>query len=215
MSDFADLMRDVALALCGEPNTRLSSKAELRFGSNGSLAVMIDGPKKGTFFDHENQAGGGVLDLVMSVRGGDRRAALDWLERTFRLDKPQPADRPAREVARYPYLDETGALLFEVVRLEPKTFRQRRPDGRGGFDWSVKGVRQVPYRLPELMKGLNDGKTVFIAEGEKDVDRLCSLGVTATCNAGGAGKWKADFATLFRHANVVLLDRVPERGVAA
>jgi putative DNA primase/helicase len=33
-------------------------------------------------------------------------------------------------VKAYPYVDESGAVLFEVVRFEPKTFRQRRPDGR-------------------------------------------------------------------------------------
>jgi hypothetical protein len=53
-----------------------------------------------------------------------------------------------RVVATYPYLDERGSALFEVVRFEPKDFRQRRPDGRGGWTYSLAGVRHVVYRLP-------------------------------------------------------------------
>lgn len=36
-------------------------------------------------------------------------------------------------VATYPYTDEEGHLLFEVVRKVPKKFVQRRPDGAGGW----------------------------------------------------------------------------------
>ena len=35
---------------------------------------------------------------------------------------------PRRIVATYPYHDAAGKVLFEVVRYEPKDFRQRRPD---------------------------------------------------------------------------------------
>ena len=71
-----------------------------------------------------------------------------------------------------------------MVRYEPKDFRQRRPDGQGGWTWQVKGVRQVPYRLFERANAAGD-PPVLIVEGEKDVDRLASLGFVATCNAGG------------------------------
>jgi putative DNA primase/helicase len=92
-----------------------------------------------------------------------------------------------RLVATYPYHDEAGALLYEVCRYEPKDFRQRRPDGAGGWHWNMTDVRRVPYRLPELA-GI---ACVFIPEGEKDVDALRTLGLVATCNVGGAGKWTA------------------------
>src|SRR5262245_19146141 len=35
----------------------------------------------------------------------------------------------------YDYQDEDGRLLYQVVRLEPKDFRVRRPDGAGGWIW--------------------------------------------------------------------------------
>jgi predicted protein tyrosine phosphatase len=56
-----------------------------------------------------------------------------------------------RVVAEYRYVDEHGKLLYVVERREPKAFRQRRPDGRGGWTWKLGGVRRVLYRLPEIL----------------------------------------------------------------
>jgi hypothetical protein len=109
-----------------------------------------------------------------------RRAALGSL---------RGAKGPAVRVATYRYLDETGELLFEVLRYEPKDFRQRRPDGKGGWLWNLDGVRRVPYRLPELLVAPKE-VVIFIPEGEKDCDQLRALGLVATTNPGGAGKWK-------------------------
>ena len=50
---------------------------------------------------------------------------------------------------------------------------------------------RVPYRLPELVRAVAEGKTIWIPEGEKDVDKL-RPGLAATCNPGGASKWPAD-----------------------
>lgn len=87
----------------------------------------------------------------------------------------------------YYYRDENGKLLFQCVRYEPKAFRQRRPDDKGDYVWNLKGIRRVLYRLPELIESKN---TVFILEGEKDVDNLKEWGLTATCCPMGALKWK-------------------------
>ncbi len=106
-------------------------------------------------------------------------------------------------VATYDYQDEHGKLLHQVCRMEPKTFRQRKPNGNGGWSWSVNGVRQVPYRLPEVLA--NPSKTVFTTEGEKVADRLTKLGLVATCNSGGAGKWRSEFAAHFENRDVVVI----------
>src|SRR6516162_5886192 len=63
-ADLAPLIEPVARRLLGEPNLRLSTRTELRFGTHGSVAVVIAGPKRGTWYDHEAGEGGGVLDLV-------------------------------------------------------------------------------------------------------------------------------------------------------
>jgi hypothetical protein len=108
-------------------------------------------------------------------------------------------------VAAYDYTDETGNVLFQSCRFEPKDFRQRRSDGKGGWEWKVRGVRQVPYRLPELIKAIAGGKIIAIVEGEKDVDNLWKLGVAATTNAMGAGKWKSELNQHFSGGDVVLI----------
>src|SRR5207237_1396640 len=59
--------------------------------------------------------------------------------------------RRKQVAAVYQYKDAHGKLLFETVRFAPKNFRQRRPDGAGGWAWNLHGVKPVLYRLPELL----------------------------------------------------------------
>lgn len=88
----------------------------------------------------------------------------------------------------YDYRDERGQLLYQVVRKIPKDFRQRKPNGLGGWDWSIGAARRIIYRLPQLLKSPPE-QTVYIVEGEKDVDRLTEIKLIATTNPQGAGKW--------------------------
>lgn len=197
------VMEPVARHLLGEPNAGLSKANELRFGTNGSLSVDLD---KGAWHSHEVGEGGGVLDLIERETGISVRAEqMAWLE--AHGFKPEPLKRV--EVAQYSYVDENGVLLFQVVRFEPKDFRQRCPAG-DGWSWSVKGIRKVPYRLPDLLAAPD--ATVYIVEGEKDVDRLMTMGLLATCNAGGAGKWSAELSAFFRDRRVVILPDNDEPG---
>ena len=101
---------------------------------------------------------------------------------------------PARITKTYDYTDVEGDLLFQVVRFDPKDFRQRRPDGKGGWIWNLKGVQRVLYRLPEISKAVRAGRTIYIVEGEKDVESLEKLGFAATCNPMGAGKWIDEYS---------------------
>ncbi|NLH99892.1 MAG: AAA family ATPase, partial [Chthonomonadales bacterium] len=110
-----------------------------------------------------------------------------------------------RIVATYEYTDEQGRLLYEVVRMDPKAFRQRRPDGHGGHVWDMKGVRRVLYRLPAVLDAVRHRKPVWIVEGEKDADALATIGLCATTNSGGAGKWLPDAAETLRQAHVVVM----------
>jgi putative DNA primase/helicase len=71
----------IATALLGEPNRLLSNKRELRFGRKGSLAVVIAGPKSGTWFDHENRIGGDLLCLIRRTIGGGFLNAVEYVER--------------------------------------------------------------------------------------------------------------------------------------
>ena len=223
------LIGHVAARLLGEPNPAHSSAMEARYGTNGSLSIDL---ASNTFFDHEANEGGGLLDFVVH-RGEakDRRDAGAWLDRSGLAGmpataSPPPAGRPANTatkpkatrpslgnpVAAYDYRDAAGELLLQVLRFEPKTFRQRRPVP-GGWENSVKGVTPTPYRLPELLAAPLT-EPVFVVEGEKDVDRLASLGLVATCCAGGAGKWRAQHAKHLMGRAVIAIPDNDEAGRA-
>jgi hypothetical protein len=113
----------------------------------------------------------------------------------------------ARQEAIYPYTDESGKPLFEVVRLVPKRFLQRRrdPNNPAGWIWETKGVRKPLFRLPAIVAAVAAGKVIHVAEGEKDVLALVERGLDATCNPGGAGKWTAEHATSLKGASVVVI----------
>lgn len=121
------------------------------------------------------------------------------------------AEEGPRIVATYDYRDEDGRLLYQAVRYEPKDFRQRRPDGQGGWVYRLDGVRRVLYRLPELVASDRD-RPVFVVEGEKDADRLASLGCVATTNPMGAGKWRPEYGEFFDARHVVILADNDEAG---
>jgi hypothetical protein len=115
-----------------------------------------------------------------------------------------------RIVATYDYRDEAGKVLYQVVRYEPKDFRQRSPDGEGGWVWTTQGVRKVPYRLPRLLR--TNRKYACIVEGEKDADRLIELGLCATTNVGGAGKWLPEYNVYLAGEHVVIFPDNDEAG---
>ncbi|MBN1982613.1 MAG: hypothetical protein JW795_13855, partial [Chitinivibrionales bacterium] len=106
------------------------------------------------------------------------------------------------------YTDETGKHLFSVIRYNPKTFRQKSASG----DWSMKGMRRVIYRLPQVLKAIKEGETIYIVEGEKDVETLEAQGLVATMNSGGAGKWLPEYADSLVGADVVVIPDNDEPG---
>jgi putative DNA primase/helicase len=111
--------------------------------------------------------------------------------------------------AIYDYRDETGALLFQVIRFPGKKIRNRGPDGT----WKLNGARRVLYRLPELLAA-DPAATVYVVEGEKDADTLRRHGLVATTNPHGAGKWqmvRIDAENILRNRKaIVCADNDPE-----
>jgi putative DNA primase/helicase len=131
--------------------------------------------------------------------------------------KPNGHARPSSTKRHFfDYRGPDGALLYQVEREDlpdgGKKIRQRRPDGNGGWLWSLGGVNPVPYRLPELLEALAHDRTIVIAEGEAKVDLLWRWNVPATCNSGGAGKWRAEHSAFLRGADVVVLPDNDEPG---
>ncbi len=108
---------------------------------------------------------------------------------------------PKKIVATFPYTDKEDNLVYNIVRFEPKDFRPQRADGR----WTLEEVEKVPYRLPQMLAAIKEGKDILILEGEKDCDNAAKLGLVATTFVGGAGKWCEHYSKLFQGAKVVCL----------
>jgi hypothetical protein len=157
--DFARLMEPVALRLLGKPNVNLSKPPkDVRYGTNGSLSINLT---SGTFFDHENNVGGGVLDLIQHKLGCDHDGAVSWLRTQGLLpDSPQsstspktsntnksdpivddPGQQAARKIvaAQYEYNDAAGTLALVVERIEFQ-------DANGEFILSKSGKRKKTFR---------------------------------------------------------------------
>jgi putative DNA primase/helicase len=144
--------------------------------------------------------------LLHCHAGCAQRDVIDSLKAHGLWESDERPDR--RIIATYDYTDERGNLLYQVVRYEPKDFRQRRPDGYGGWIWK-KAERQVLYHLPEVL----EGAVIFLVEGEKDAERLRDHGFVATTAAGGAkAPWLPSFTQTLRGREVILIPDNDEPG---
>jgi hypothetical protein len=168
-------------------------------GKKDSFAVNLE---TGEWYCHSACGrGGSIFDFEMMSSG----TAFP----TARNEVLRAVGRPVKEiVATYDYRDEQDQLLYQCVRYVPKDFKQRRPDGRGGWIWNLKGVRKVLYKLTLVIKA----ETVFICEGEKDADALCALGVVATTSPLGAGKWRTEYSEFLRGKRVFVIPDADEKG---
>lgn len=108
--------------------------------------------------------------------------------------------------ATYDYRDAAGHLVYQVCRLEPKSFRGRQPlEGSDTeWQWNLDGVERLLYRLPYIVTS-EAQTTIYVCEGEKDADNLVRLGFLATSNSGGASKWPASCNEYLRGRHVVIL----------
>ena len=124
-----------------------------------------------------------------------------------RLAIPQEKGQGESPQEIYSYQNGQGYTVFQVVRFPGKKFRQRRPDPAhpGRYIWDMKGVPPILYRLPEVEQAIILRQPIYLVEGEKDVENLRNLGLVATCNRGGAGKWDDAYTEQLRNAFVVLL----------
>ncbi|HEX7999609.1 MAG TPA: hypothetical protein VF528_14575 [Pyrinomonadaceae bacterium] len=122
-----------------------------------------------------------------------------------------PDTNQSRIVQTYDYRDESGVLLYQNCRFEPKDFRQRKPNGQGGWEWKLNGVRRVPFGLPELIEGLNEqpDRYVILTEGEADCINTRSCGFISS----SFKSWKSDFNKFITNAHVVLLIDHDKSGV--
>ena len=166
-------------------------------GNNGSIVFYCQG--------------GCSQESVLQALGLSMKDLFPDGDRPRQEYRPRPTSREDRGsiAAQYDYTDENGQLLARKTRWETavdgkrkKTFTWSHPEGQG-FQSGRNGMA-VPYRLPELVKA----ETVFLCEGEKDVDNLTAQGLAATCSPDGAGtgsKWRDTYTPYFTGKTVYIL----------
>lgn len=180
-AEFAAIMGQVAELVFGEfaipLNKQMSSSREHRYGSKGGISVDCEA---GTYFDHEDQMGGGVLHLLKSFKGYETPEALEWLqERGFlqRRERPggqangTPQGSPQGKfagfmddwpIATYEYFDDRGRLAYEVLKFAktaPRRYMQRRPHPSGkGWIWGLRAGLYGRVRSGDWFKA-KSGKT--------------------------------------------------------
>lgn len=156
-----------------------------------------------------------------SVCNREQPPATGW-QATDKKDKsgklyyeliPEKKEIRPKATRQWVYKDRAGNPLVRVTRID---------DGKGGkADWSQerwdtqtnrwqKGLdgidrQNIPvYRYAEVKKAIADCRPIFLVEGESCADILWGLGLAATCNIGGAKKWRSSDTEDLKGAKVVI-----------
>ena len=139
-----------------------------------------------------------ALHLSMSDLFDDECRDYDRRRPTGR--RQQVASAHSKVVATYEYTDRDGNPLYEVIRYEPKDFKQKHGD-----TWGLDGVKRVIFNLPAVEEAMDRDEVVFYVEGEKDVQSLAKIGLVGTTHCGGSSGWKPEYATFLTGAKLVIL----------
>ena len=170
---------------------------------NPSLSVHIDDEGKPLFHCH----GGCTQESVFqTIRDMHLLPELEERPDPLANIKPLPKVEFQQE---WQYQDEDRVTVFVKHRLRVgesgKTYRLYKVDSDGKRYPTLGDARIVPYKLPDLLDAKTAGRIIYLAEGEKAVDALTSLGVAATTAHSGAGHWPEAITEYFAGANVVIL----------
>jgi hypothetical protein len=170
---------------------------------NPSLSVHIDDEGKPLFHCH---GGCSQESVFQTIRDMHLLPELEERPDPLANIKPMPKVEFQQE---WQYQDEDRVTVFVKHRMRVgdtgKTYRLYKIDQSGKRYPTLGDARIVPYKLPELLDAKTAGRIIYLAEGEKAVDALMSLGVAATTSHSGAGNWPPENTEYFAGANVVIL----------
>jgi hypothetical protein len=144
-------------------------------------------------------------------KAADERVKAVLAKHAARTSGDGGATSKGRIVDAYDYTDTDGTLLYQVIRYEPKNFKQRRPDGNSGWIWDLNGVARVPFNLKALADRTDQSAMVFFFEGEKDALRGKGLGLLATTISGGT-EWP-EVIEYFAGREVIIVPDHDEAGI--
>lgn len=170
-------------------------KCPVHAGNDDNFSVD---PQTGAAYCH-SQCGKGwdILGLEMELSGTAFPAAK---KESYEIMGRPLEDGEQGFVATYEYQEENGNVRYQVVRMYPKEFKQRRKEG-GSWVWNLRGVERLPYNLIAV----NAGTFCILVEGEADVECLRSHGIVASCNNGGAGNWDPALNRYFEGKRLLLI----------
>ena len=210
--DLVEELERRGVKLIGSGNERT---AKCPFHEDGSPSFGVNVPKQ-VWKCHAGCGGGSVIDLIAKFENRNptevfKELASEAKQNGPAIEQKVPTTRPEPVKATiskvYSYRDAMGREVYQVVRMVPKTFRQRHQKN-GQWVWNMEDVTRVLYRLPEVL----NAKEVWLCEGEKDVETLVELGFEATCNVGGAGKWLDSYTQTLIGKDVVLCGDTDKAG---
>ena len=208
-------LKQIAAALNGEiRGNQVAAPGPGHSAADRSLSVMIS--DSGDDIVVHSFAGDDPVECKKYVRercglpafkpNGNRHSDQDMTRLIQAAIASQHKEPRSKPVATYNYKDRDGTLLYQVLRYEPKTFRQRRPNGNGWI-WKLED-RRVVYRWPELRQFPD--ATIFVTEGEKDADRLWSIDLCATTVA--AGKWTDECVQALTGRDIIIFQDNDDAG---
>ena len=170
---------------------------------NPSLSVHIDDEGKPLFHCH---GGCSQESVFQTIRDMQLLPELEERPDPLANIKPMPKVEFQQE---WQYQDEDRVTVFVKHRMRigdtGKTYRLYKVDPNGKRYPTMGDARIVPYKLPELLDAKTAGRIIYLAEGEKAVDALMSLGVAATTSHSGAGNWPPENTEYFAGANVCII----------
>ena len=165
----------------------------------------------GKYFAHKC----GCMDTA-----GGKKAVISAIA-PIPVDRKKKSLRPAQK-RHWVYYSRDGKPLVRIWRIDygDNSKPKRWQEHWDGYQWvkNLEGVKRedIPiYRYQEVREAIALGKTIMIAEGEPCCDSFWELGIAATTNIGGAGKWKpSDTKDLEGASKVVLCPDRDKPGVA-
>ena len=194
-------------------------------GRNGGILMHCFVHDAARIEEFASAMGLSVSDFMPDdARPASKKAPKPWRE--FRVGD---RDKNGYEItAVYVYENADGSVGMRKCRKQrpnpdgtyEKTFLMQAPkDGKWWRPGDIgSDAVHLLYHLPEVLGAIREGRTVIIAEGEKDVDNLRALGYVATCSAtgGGTGRLEGKFteaqAAALDGADVVLIPDNDEAG---
>jgi hypothetical protein len=194
-------------------HAKKSARCPLHDDKRASFSIYKNGRGEWRFKCFSKCGSGDEIDFLAKRRGiSKREAAKLFIEMAGGRNGEVKSRR--RIAATYDYRDENGKIVHQTVRYDKpkKDFKQRRPDGKGGWIWNLDGVGRVLFRLPEITQDIRDGLPIYVCAGEKDALAMVEHGFSSTTNPCGEGNWMDTYSKTLRGADVIIVADKDEKG---